>query len=151
MGENAKISVDLKWGQNSRSTRRYETINDPALYYETYFQGLKNYAVNTKGMSADQAYIWANENLVDGGYGLQYGIYNVPQGQYLIGTNGKLNPLATMGRVVDYNGEKYLLTADDWMDNAYHKSLRQEYNVNVQNATDHVNYYASFGYLNNYE
>ena len=148
VGENAKISVDLKWGQNSRSTRRYETINDPALYYETYFQGLKNYAVNTKGMSADQAYIWANENLVDGGYGLQYGIYNVPQGQYLIGTNGKLNPLATMGRVVDYNGEKYLLKADDWMDNAYHKSLRQEYNVNVQNATDHVNYYASFGYLN---
>ena len=148
VGENAKISVDLKWGQNSRSTRRYETINDPALYYETYFQGLKNYAVNTKGLSADQAYIWANENLVDGGYGLQYGIYNVPQGQYLIGTNGKLNPLATMGRVVDYNGEKYLLKADDWMDNAYHKSLRQEYNVNVQNATDHVNYYASFGYLN---
>ena len=96
VGENAKISVDLKWGQNSRSTRRYETINDPALYYETYFQGLKNYAVNTKGMSADQAYIWANENLVDGGYGLQYGIYNVPQGQYLIGTNGSSRYLCSM-------------------------------------------------------
>ena len=41
--------------------------------------------------------------------GLGYNVMTVPEGQNLIGTNGRLNPLATEGRLVDYNGQHYLL------------------------------------------
>ena len=37
VGENAKISVDLKWCQNSLSTRRYATFIFPALFFESCF------------------------------------------------------------------------------------------------------------------
>ena len=46
--------------------------------------------------------------------GLGYNVFTVPEGQYLIGQNGKLNPYATLGRVVNYKGRDYLLTPDDW-------------------------------------
>ncbi|MDE5691290.1 MAG: SusC/RagA family protein, partial [Alistipes sp.] len=63
--------------------------------------------------------------------------------------NGRLNPLATEGRLVDYNGRQYLLKADNWLDEIYKTSFRQEYNVSVAGATDRSNFYASLGYLDN--
>lgn len=42
--------------------------------------------------------------------GLGYNVYTVPEGQALIGTNGKLNPNATLGRKIIYNGQEYWLT-----------------------------------------
>ena len=145
----AKISFDAKWGVNTRSTRRYETINDPAQYYEVYYQGLYNYAI-ANGQTPEAAYQWANNNLISGSNGLQYNVYNVPQGQYLIGTDGKLNPNATMGRLAtDSDGNQYWLQADDWVDAAFKNGFRQEYNVTVTQATNNSNFYASFGYLDN--
>ncbi len=38
----------------------------------------------------------------------------VPEGQYLIGTNGRLNPNATLGNRVYNNGKLDTLTPDDW-------------------------------------
>jgi TonB-linked SusC/RagA family outer membrane protein len=141
----ANVTLDAKWGSNSRASRRYNTINDPAQYYETYYQALKNYAVSN-GKSAADAHVWANTNLTaQNSYGLGYNIYSVPEGQYLIGDNGKLNPNATMGNVVNGN----LLQADDWLDEIYRNSLRQEYNIQVDAATDKSNFLATVGYLNN--
>ena len=143
-GDNAKISIDAKWGSNSRATRRYETINNPAQYYETYYTSLKNYALSNN-MTADAAHAWANNNLIDGDHGLVYNVYSVPTGQYLIGSNGKLNPNATMGNVVNGN----YLQADDWLDYAFQNGFRQEYNATVTQSTGKTNMYASFGYLDN--
>jgi TonB-linked SusC/RagA family outer membrane protein len=141
----ANVTLDAKWGSNSRASRRYNTINDPAQYYETYYKALKNYAVS-KGYSDADAHVFANTNLTSSNaYGLGYNVYSVPEGQYLIGDNGKLNPNATMGNLV--NG--YLLKADDWIDEIYENSLRQEYNVQVDAATDRSNFLATVGYLNN--
>ena len=141
--ERPVITVDSKWGGNSRATRRYKTINNPALYYETYYKTLKNYATS-RGMDESSANAYARQNLIDGGNGLHYNVYSVPEGQYLIGENGKLNPNAKMGNL--YNGN--LLQADDWLDEAYGTGLRQEYNMtaSVSNAT--TNFFASAGYLN---
>ena len=66
----------------------------------------------------------------------------------MIGSNGRMNPAATLGRRVTYKGQDYWLTADDWNDEAYENSFRQEYNVSVSGSTDRSNFYASFGYLN---
>ncbi len=67
----------------------------------------------------------------------------------MIGRNGKLNPNATLGRTVSYKGEDYLLTSDDWMDEAYSNAFRQEYNASIAGATERANFYASLGYLDN--
>ncbi|MCB6574984.1 hypothetical protein LI165_13225, partial [Phascolarctobacterium faecium] len=67
----------------------------------------------------------------------------------LIGTNGKLNPNATLGRKIIYNGQEYWLTPDDWIDEAYQSAFRQEYNVNISGATERSSFYASLGYLDN--
>ena len=76
--------------------------------------------------------------------GLRYNVYNVPEGQYLIGQNGKLNPGATLGNVVTgADGNQYLLVPDNWQDEIYHNSLRQEYTVSASGASDRGTFYAS--------
>ena len=150
LGE-AKISVDAKWGVNSKALKSYDYIRDAGLYYETHYTALYNYYRYEKGMTAEDANLKAAGTVAgpaaDGG--LAYLTFSVPDGQTLIGTNGKLNPNAHPGRVVNYMGEKYLLQPDDWMNEAYKTSLRQEYNVNVSGTTGNAQIFASFGYLNN--
>lgn len=150
LGE-AKINVDAKWGINTKALESYDYITDPGLYYQTHYNALYNYYCYEQGMSPEEANIKAATNLTgpatDGGLG--YLTFTVPEGQRLIGTNGKLNPYATPGRIVNYKGEKYLLQPDDWMKEAYKTSLRQEYNVSVAGTTGNAQIFASFGYLNN--
>ena len=149
-GRDAVVTVDAKWGVNSRATKDYDYISDPGQYYETHFRSLYSYYRNNN-MSAIEALQLANTNLTGpaANGGLGYNIYTVPEGQYMIGANGKLNPAATLGRIVHYDGKDYYLTSDDWNDEAYRTSLRQEYNMSVSGSTDRSNFYASFGYLNN--
>ena len=143
----AKVTFDAKWGVNSKALREYEVIKSPELYYETHYKALYNYY---NAQNPATAYEKAAAGLTAAGAGgLGYNIYNVPEGQYLIGRNGKLNPNATLGNVVTYKGEEYLLTADDWMDEAYDNAFRQEYNVNIAGANERANFYASLGYLDN--
>ena len=147
----AKVSVDAKWGLNTKALRSYDYITDPGLYYETHYNSLYNYYRLEKGMTAQEANVLAAKNVTgaaaDGGLG--YLTFTVPEGQSLIGTNGKLNPYATPGRMVNYMGEKFWLQPDDWMDATYKNSLRQEYNVSVAGTTGNAQIFASFGYLNN--
>ena len=146
----AKVSFDAKWGGNTRATQDYNTISSPAQYYEMYYGALKGYFTNTLGLSDAAAHVQANTAMVgNGSYGLGYNVYNVPEGQFLIGTNGKLNPNATLGNVVSYKGTDYMLMPDNWMDNAYKNSLRQEYNVSVNGGTDRSSFFASVNYLDN--
>ena len=145
-GQEGKITLDAKWGSNSRASRRYKTINSPAQYYEQYYQALYNYAVDHN--EADP-HAWANNNLIYGNLGLGYNVYNVPAGQYMIGTNGKLNPNATLGNTVSFNGEDYYLTPDNAWKELYQNGLRQEYNLTAQNASQNGTFYMSMNYLNN--
>lgn len=145
------ITVDAKWGSNSRGSQTYDMISDPGQYYETHYKSLYNYYTNAKGMSAYAAHVAANNAL--GGSsekgGLGYICYNVPEGQYLIGDNGKLNPNATLGNKISYNGKDYTISPDDWLKAAYRNTLRQEYNMNVNGGNDSSQFYASLGYLDN--
>ena len=88
-GQSATITVDAKWGSNTKAVPEYETIKNPAAYYEMWYKGLYNYAVDTYGYDANQAWMWANANLIDSpDYGLGYNVYTIPEGQQMIGTNG---------------------------------------------------------------
>ena len=146
----ARVTFDAKWGSNSRATQDYDYIKSPAQYYETYYNALNNYLVNAQGYSAEQAHMTANDLMVgSSSYGLGMNVYTVPEGQYLIGTNGKLNPNATLGRLVSYKGQDYWMTPDDYMDEAYDNSLRQEYNLNITAGNDKSSFYTSINYLDN--
>ena len=146
----ARVTFDAKWGSNSRATQDYDYIKSPAQYYEVYYGALNSYLMNEQNYSASEAHIAANDLMVgSSSYGLGLNVYTVPEGQYLIGTNGKLNPNATLGRMMTYNGQDYWMTPDDYMDEAYDNSLRQEYNLNITAGNERSSFYASVNYLDN--
>lgn len=142
------ITVDAKWGSNSRAVPDYKMVNDPAKYYEMWYGSLKNYAHNTLGFDAAQSHAFAAKNLIDGeNYGLGYNVYTLPENQQLIDINGKLNPNATLGRKFAYNGNEYYITPDSWIDASFKHSLRQEYTISATAGNDRGSFYSSVNYL----
>ena len=141
--QDAEIRFDAKWGSNSRLIPQYDVITDPGQYYETHFAQLYNSQIYN-GKTAEEAYAFANKNIYDqNNGGLGYQIFTVPEGENLVGTNLRLNPNAKLG----YSDGEYYYTPDNWYDEAFHNSFRQEYNVSLSGVTDKLNYYASAGYL----
>ena len=143
--KDAEVNVDMRWGVNSRAVQDYDVITDPGQYYEAYYSQLYNYSFFGQGNSAATANAWANKTMIDH---LGYNVYNVPEGEMLIGMNGHLNPNATLGRKYTRDGVEYYLQPDDWQDLAYRNSLRQEYNISVNGGNERSSFYASLGYLN---
>ncbi len=142
--QDAEVRFDAKWGSNSRLIPQYDVITDPGQYYELTYQKLYNSQIYA-GKSAAEAYAFADANLFNAkNGGLGYQVYTVPDGEKLIGSNFKLNPNATLG----YSDGEYYYTPDDWYDETFHNSFRQEYNASFSGVTDRLNYYASVGYLN---
>lgn len=142
-GQDAKVTFDAKFGSNSRFIPNYDVIDDAATYYETHFKAMYN-SQYYHGASASDAYEFANANLLNqNNGGLGYQVYTVPTGENLIGRNFKLNPNATLG----YSDGEYYYTPDDWYDEVFHSSFRQEYNANVTGTSGKMNYFASAGYL----
>ena len=146
----AKVTLDAKYGWNTRALQHYETIDNPAQYYEMQYGAVRDYRLR-QGDSEEAAWRYANANLFStaGNGGLGYNVWTVPEGQYLIGQNGRLNPNATLGRLVTYRGEEYLVTPDDWENAGTRTGIRQEYNVSISASNDKSNFYASVGYLDN--
>lgn len=139
-----RISLDAKWGANTRAVQRYDVIDNAGEFYESYYAQVYNYYRNAGGYTPQQANLSANNKMLSD---LAYNVYKVPAGQTLIGMNGKLNPYATLGNTITRNGQEFYLTPDNWDDMSYHTGLRQEYNVTVNGGTDKASYYASLGYL----
>jgi len=138
----AVITVDAKWGSNTRAVPNYDVMTDPAMYYETFYKSLYNSRVYN-GQSAAAGYAYADATITSN-QGLGYQVYTVPAGERFIGTNFKLNPNATLG----YSDGTYNYTPDNWYNELFNKgNLRQEYNVSVAGASDKLNYYMSAGYL----
>ena len=144
----ALVSFDAKVGVNTRALQEYETISDPRAYYEQHYKALYNYYVASDGLglSADEAYIRANENLFNAAAGgLGYQTYTFPAGQYAIGRNGMFNPAATEGYVLG----NFLLKSDDWAGEVYRNGIREEYTLTVSGAQDKISFFSSLSYLNN--
>ena len=104
------------------------------------------YNADLKGYAAAgdlaKANAYANQAMLSSTY-LGYQVYSIPQGQQLIGMDGKLNPNATLG----YSDGTYYYTPDNWSDEIFENNLRQEYNLSISGATEKMNYYMSAGYL----
>jgi len=146
----AVITLDAKFGANTRALQNYNVITNPAQYYEMHFGALKDYHMN-KGLSADASWLKANTDLFgdQGNGGLGYNVYTTPQGEMLIGKNGKLNPEATLGRIVNHEGKDYLLTPDNWEKAGTRTGMRKEYNLSISGGNEKSSFFASLGYLDN--
>ena len=149
-GGDAVITFDAKFGANTKALQRYNVIENPAQYYETHYGALSRYYEN-QGLTPTESWQRSNNNLFgdQGNGGLGYNVYTYPEGQMLIGLNGKLNPEATLGRLVNYRNEEYLLTPDNWENLGTRTGVREEYNLSVSGSSDKSTFYMSLGYLNN--
>ena len=141
----AQVNFDARVGVNSRAVVDHDVITDPAQFYEAYYAQLYNYHYYGQGETIEAANAAANSEMLTH---LGYNVYTVPDGQLLIGTNGKINPNATLGRSYKFNGETYYMQPDNWRDLAYKNAVRQEYNVSINGGTNRSSFYASMGYLN---
>ncbi|WP_319504032.1 TonB-dependent receptor [Bacteroides graminisolvens] len=117
-----KVSVDARWGINSRGIPEYNIMKDPGEYLKTYWTVLKNQENAT----------FASENLISdlGGYNPYINVAN----NAVVSTSGEL----TSAKL------KY---TDDWADETLKNGVRQEYNINLQGGNDKTNHYLSLGYL----
>ena len=139
MGD-ARISFDARWGTNSRGVEQYDIIENPDQYMETLYRAQYNAGFYNLGYTSELAHAYANSKLYSS---LGYQMYTTPNGEALIGMDGKMNPNATMG----YSDGKYYYTPDNWRDNTIESQMRQEYNMSVTGGSEKFNYYLSAGYL----
>ncbi|MDE5584919.1 MAG: SusC/RagA family TonB-linked outer membrane protein, partial [Muribaculaceae bacterium] len=141
---NARITVDARWGANTRAISNYNVLNSTDQYYELLYEGIYNQNMGLSKYGGNSLLAWeaAATNVLDKATGYQ--IYSVPEGEYLIGRNGKINPNATLG----YRDGAYYYTPDDWTKHSIRSGLRQDYTVSVSGGTDKLKYYISGTYLN---
>ncbi|MCI8999345.1 MAG: TonB-dependent receptor [Muribaculaceae bacterium] len=161
----ARVTLDAKWGQNSRAVQDYDVVTSPQEYMELYGRAIGNYLTNPYGpfgMTEAEAIPWVNR-LFFGNYyvthgntrlgvssSLGYNVFNIPEGEGVLLDGYKFNPNVGIGNVFTAaSGDQFLLTPDNWSDAAYKNALRQEYNLSVSQATDKGSFYASVSYLDN--
>lgn len=149
-----KLSVVLDSKLSLTQVRKsdlYDVIKSPGEFYEQQYNALYNYYQDVFGMSSYNANQAANDswtlNADQGGLG--YLMYTIPDGENLIGHNGKLNPNATLGRVVTgQDGKEYYLTPDDLFDNSFRTGVKQDYNLRISGGSENISLLTSLGYTN---
>ncbi len=141
---NAKVSVDMRWGSNSRAIPNYDVITDQRQYLETMYHALYNTSLYNYADTPDGAnpHAYANANIW-GMQGLGYQTWTIPAGQDAFGINGKFNPNATPG----YVSGDYMYLADDWTKETLIHGLRQEYNMSITGGSQKLKYYVAGSYL----
>lgn len=141
----AQVTFDAKIGHESRAVSNYDVIKSPATYMEKAYEAIYNSGIG-QGLTAEQANQYANRILpTNGDGGVGYTIFTVPDGESLIGMDGKINPKATLG----YKDSNYTYLPDNWYNEVYNKSnVRQEYNATVSGKGEKISYFTSAGYLN---
>lgn len=150
---NTQVNFDAKWGVNTNARVEYDLIDNPGEYYEAFYLSHRNNFQyrQENPLTAAQAHIKANSMMALPGEegGLGYIVYTVPQGEYLIGSNGRLNPHAVLGNRVAYSNEIYTLYPDNWLKGGTRNGLRQEYNISITGGNEKYSIMGSLGYLEN--
>lgn len=136
----AKVSIDARWGANHRAVPRYDVLGSTQEFVETAYKSLRNgYYYNMTGTS-ETAHQMANANIFSR---LGYQVYTLPDGEGLIGTDGRLNPNAKLG----YAQGDYYYTPDDWSKEQLRDGFRQEYNLSVTGGNEKLSYFVSGAFL----
>lgn len=141
----AQVTFDARWGSNSRALPNYNVIKSPEQYSELLYEAYYNqYFYDTAATSGNAYNSWLQANNT-ASVATGYQIFTIPQGEYLFGRNGKLNPNAILG----YSDGTYYYTPDDWAKHTFTHGFRQEYNIGIQGGSDRIKYFVSASYLGN--
>ncbi|RXG22379.1 TonB-linked outer membrane protein, SusC/RagA family [Leeuwenhoekiella marinoflava DSM 3653] len=130
----AQVNIEVSQGLASRAIPEYERVG-PSQYYELMWEAYRNSLVysNSDPLSIQDANAQASANI----YGLLgYNPFNVPNDQ-IVGTNGSINPNASLLYGEDLDWEKALSRT----------GIVQNVNLSYQGATDKTDYFASISYL----
>ncbi len=142
----ARITLDARYGQNSRMKDRYDMLSSANQYMETLYKAHYNAGAQSLGYGHLNAHNYANENLFSS-VGVQ--MYTLGAGETgLIGLDGKVSPNAKLGYLLTAaDGQQYYITPDDWDRESIDGQTREEYNLSISGGSDRLNYYLSAGYL----
>ena len=132
------VSLDIKQGAYTRGVKEYELTNAQEFMEASWQNLYRSLLTGDNPMTPEAAAAYANANLIEDRLGIN--VFNVPDDQLFVGTNGKFNPNATM--IPAYAEDM------DWYSHTIRNGYRQEYNMNASGATDKSDYYFSVGYLN---
>jgi len=135
-GRKDKVAINFNgtWGVTQRAYKDYDMATDPGEFYRLSWYGLRN-TYWAAGNSIEDSNLAASQDLL-GELG-NYNAYIIPQGEYLVTPDGKLNPNARLR----YN--------DSFADALFDNAFRQEYNVSASGGNDRTDYYVSMGFLDN--
>ncbi len=132
-----KFSLDFKTGVNVNGNKRYKTIDDPARYYEAYFQGLANNYMFGQNLSYDDARTKAAAEIIDGAQGLGYNLFNTPNNQLIDPVTGKIR------------STEQIYSPENWEDYLFRPGYYNSVFLNASGGTDVTSYYFSLGYEKN--
>ncbi|WP_372950031.1 SusC/RagA family TonB-linked outer membrane protein [Mariniphaga sp.] len=138
----ARISVDSKFGVNSKAYKGYDVMTEPSEYYETYWEALRNDRYYRNNYSFIDAGYYASNRLIKYAnptgateWMLGYNNYDVPDNQVVDPLTGRVNPNAN------------LLYHENWEDEVFENGIRQEHSVSMSGVSSGTNYFMSFNYL----
>ncbi|QKG80405.1 SusC/RagA family TonB-linked outer membrane protein [Tenuifilum thalassicum] len=120
-------------GISTRGIPEYDRLNS-AEYMEALWQKVYNYNL-ANGDDDATARVNASSDLIST-YTGGYNPFGVPTGEYVVGTDGKLNPNHTV------------LWNDSWYDELHQTGIRQDYLVSASGGSEKSKYYISGNYLN---
>lgn len=129
----ARVTLEARYGVNSRALKTYDVMDDPAEFYEMTWEGIRNRQFYSIGNSWLNAGLYATNNLIQE-LG-KYNNYDVPNNELIDPATGKLNPNARL---------RY---REDWEDAMFENGNRQEYVTSISGGDSKMNYYLSLGYL----
>jgi TonB-linked SusC/RagA family outer membrane protein len=128
-----KFTLNISSGVSSRSIPEYERI-DAFQYYPIIWEGIRNSRPMTTPAEITAANLYASTNVP---VLLVTNPFNVPNNT-IVGTDGKLNPNASLLYADDLDWEKQLRRA----------GVRRSADFSYQGKTERTNYYASLSNLN---
>ena len=133
--KNPTISVDTRFGINTRAVPEYDIITDPGEYLEAQWRTMRDTEWANNGGDLSAAALYASQNVLK--EHANYHPYTYSS-QYLIDpATGKLDPSA-----------KRLYTAERLQDELFKEGFRNETNISVSGGNDKSDYFFSLGYLN---
>jgi len=129
-----KVTLDSRFGVNSRAVPAYNVITSPKDYYEMSFESIRNSLVEG-GMDYFTASNLVSKELISKHLG--YNIYkDVADNELIDPYTGIINPNA-----------KQLKWGDSWLNDPFVNGTKQEYNINVSGGNENTSAYMSASYL----
>ncbi len=130
-----EVTIDSKVGFNDRAVPEYDIITGAGKYYEAVFDRVRIGLIDAGETPADAAQAAAANIVTNPDFPIGYNNYDVPEGQIIDPTTGRVNANAN------------LLYQDSWLDESYRTGFRRENYLSLRYRNDVTSTFFSIGNL----